>query len=161
MQMTPEEICRHYGQASNKAKDIKILAELNGTDPASIRAILIDGGILPADPPRRKRRPRTEKPAEETSAQAAAELSPPDASAQCRAEETVKVTGQIGPAEEQGPVSAPTIYQRVERILGALPAEAGQATRTRAYNLVMALLAEDIAGRLELERVTEGGEADG
>ena len=37
----------------------------------------------------------------------------------------------------------------------------GQATRTRAYNLVMALLAEDIAGRLELERMTEGGEADG
>ena len=70
----------------------------------------------------------------------------------------------IGAEGERGPAGygfIPEVYQRVERILGALPAEAGQATRTRAYNLVMALLAEDIAGRLELECVTEGREADG
>ena len=43
MQMTPEEICRHYVQAAERKKDITILAELNETDDASIRAVLIDG----------------------------------------------------------------------------------------------------------------------
>ena len=51
MQMTAEEICRHYTQASNKSKDIQVLADLNATDKPSIRAILIDGGVLPPDPP--------------------------------------------------------------------------------------------------------------
>ena len=131
MQMTPEEICRHYGQASNKTKDIKVLADLNATDPASIRAILIEGGVLPPDPPKRTRKPRVGAPAEVPSAQAAAKAPPPDAS----------------------------VFGRVERILDALPATAGQATRTRAYNLVMALLADDIAGRLDLERVEKSEEA--
>lgn len=53
MQMTPEEICRHYVQAADRKKDITILAELNETDDASIRAVLIDGGVLPPDPPKR------------------------------------------------------------------------------------------------------------
>lgn len=64
MQMTAEEICRHYTQASNKSKDIQVLADLNATDKPSIRAILIDGGVLPPDPPKRGRRPRADKPAE-------------------------------------------------------------------------------------------------
>ena len=51
MQMTPEEICRHYVQAADRKKDITILAELNETDEASIRAVLIYGGVLPPDPP--------------------------------------------------------------------------------------------------------------
>ena len=64
MQMTSEEICRHYVQAADRKKDITILAELNETDEASIRAVLIDGGVLPPDPPKRGRRPRADKPAE-------------------------------------------------------------------------------------------------
>ena len=64
MQMTAEEICRHYTQASNKSKDIQVLADLNATDKPSIRAILIDGGVLPPDPPKRGRKPRADKPAE-------------------------------------------------------------------------------------------------
>ena len=50
MQMTSEEICRHYVQAADRKKDITILAELNETDEASIRAVLIDGGVPPAGP---------------------------------------------------------------------------------------------------------------
>lgn len=34
MQMTAEEICRHYTQASNKSKDIQVLADLNATATA-------------------------------------------------------------------------------------------------------------------------------
>lgn len=79
-------------------------------------------------------------------------------------EEQMHMIQDIGAEGERGPAGygfIPEVYQRVEQILDALPETAGQATRTRAYNLVMALLAEDIAGRLELERVTEGREADG
>ena len=44
MQMTPEEIVRHYTHAANKHKDIKVLAELNMVTPAEIRAARLLGG---------------------------------------------------------------------------------------------------------------------
>ena len=46
MQMTKEEIIRHYQQAKNKDDDIQILAELNVTTTDEIRAILIEGGAM-------------------------------------------------------------------------------------------------------------------
>ncbi len=51
MIMTPEEICRHYQQAKHPQQDITVLADLNGTDKASIRAVLIDAGLCPPDQP--------------------------------------------------------------------------------------------------------------
>ena len=56
MQMTAEEIVRHYQQAANKTKDVGVLAELNATDTASIKAILIDAGVMaPEGKTRRKK----------------------------------------------------------------------------------------------------------
>lgn len=138
MQMTAEEICRHYTQASNKSKDIQVLADLNATDKPSIRAILIDGGVLPPDPPKRGRKPRADKPAEAppaaptkrprkpaaeaASAQAAATAPPPDAS----------------------------VYGRVEAILDAVPPGASERVRVQAHDLTMSLLTDYIRRRLEL-----------
>lgn len=57
MQMTKEEIIRHYRQAKNKDDDIRILADLNLTTQDAIREILIEAGAM-----RRKyeRKPRPE-----------------------------------------------------------------------------------------------------
>lgn len=46
MQMTADEICRSYKNAVDPKKQIGILAELNATDKASIKAILIDAGLM-------------------------------------------------------------------------------------------------------------------
>lgn len=47
MQMTDDEIVRHYREARNKAKDITVLADLNACKPKEIREILIKAGELP------------------------------------------------------------------------------------------------------------------
>ena len=47
MQMTDDEIVRHYREARNKAKDITVLADLNDCKPKEIREILIRAGELP------------------------------------------------------------------------------------------------------------------
>lgn len=47
MQMTDDEIVRHYREARNKAKDITVLADLNTCKPKEIREILIRAGALP------------------------------------------------------------------------------------------------------------------
>ena len=47
MQMTDDEIVRHYRDARNKAKDITVLADLNDCKPKEIREILIRAGELP------------------------------------------------------------------------------------------------------------------
>ena len=58
MQMTAEEIVRHYQQAKDKRNDLRLLADLNGTDTGSIKAILIDAGLMQPDR-------RTEKTAQD------------------------------------------------------------------------------------------------
>lgn len=57
MMMTREEMVRHYAQAANKAKDIKVLADLNCVTPGEIRAALAQAGV---EAPKRT---RTKKPA--------------------------------------------------------------------------------------------------
>ena len=51
MTMTDAEIVRHYQEAANKSKDIKVLAELNLCAPADIRAILAAAGVPGGKPP--------------------------------------------------------------------------------------------------------------
>ena len=53
-----------------------------------------------------------------------------------------------------------TIYERVDKILGTLPDRASREIRTRAYNLVMSMLADAIGERLGL-RPEEGAVEDG
>ena len=149
MQMTAEEICRHYTQASNKSKDIQVLADLNATDKPSIRAILIDGGVLPPDPPKRGRRPRADKPAE------------PPLTASPKEHKGISCPNAVGEPGQPGVVvEGLTIYERVDKILGALPDRASQEIRTRAYNLVMSMLADAIGERLGL-RPEDGAAEDG
>lgn len=149
MQMTPEEICRHYVQAADRKKDITILAELNGTDDASIRAVLIDGGVLPPDPPKRGRKPKADKPAEPPPA-----VSPKE-------HKGISCPNAVGEPGQPGVVvGGLTIYDRVDKILGALPDGSSREVRTRAYNLVMSLLADAIGERLGL-RPEDGAAEDG
>ncbi len=54
MEMTNEEICRHYTQAADKRKDISILADLNITNEAAIRAVLKKGAVLEEKPDKRQ-----------------------------------------------------------------------------------------------------------
>lgn len=49
MNMTADEICRSYKNAVDPKKQVGILAELNATDKASIKAILIDAGLMEPD----------------------------------------------------------------------------------------------------------------
>lgn len=151
MQMTPEEICRHYVQAADRKKDITILAELNVTDEASIRAVLIDGGVLPPDPPKRGRKPKTAKPSGSplTDARQESKLN------------GIMCPNAVGEPGQPGVVvEGLTIYERVDKILGALPDRASQEIRTRAYNLVMSMLADAIGERLGL-RPEDGAAEDG
>lgn len=151
MQMTSEEICRHYVQAADRKKDITVLAELNETDEASIRAVLIDGGVLPPDPPKRGRRPRADKPAEP----------PLTASPKEPKLKGIVCPNAVGEPGQPGVVVEDlTIYERVDKILGALPDRASQEIRTRAYNLVMSMLADAIGERLGL-RPEDGAAEDG
>ena len=141
MQMTVEEICRHYAQADNKRKDITILAELNDTDTASIRAILIDGGLLPPDPPKRTRKPKADKPEEV----------PPAASPQRRRKNAAEAaSAQAAPPEAPPPEAS--VYTRVETILAALPGDASERSRGFAFDLCLSLFADSTKRRLGVGR---------
>lgn len=63
MQMTPEEIVRHYTHAANKHQDIKVLAELNMVTPAEIRAVLAESGVEGIEAPKRIARRKKRLPA--------------------------------------------------------------------------------------------------
>ena len=139
MQMTAEEICRHYTQASNKSKDIQVLADLNVTDKPSIRAILIDGGVLPPDPPKRGRKPRADKPAEE-----------PPAAPTKRPRKPAAEAASAQAAATKAPPPDASVYNRVEAILAAVPPGASEQARVHAHDLTMALLMDYIRRRLEL-----------
>jgi len=65
MEMTNEEICRHYTQAADRRKDISILADLNGTNTAAICAVLKKGGVLEEKPKKAKAPSDTSVPAHE------------------------------------------------------------------------------------------------
>ena len=144
MQMTAEEICQHYSQASNKNKDISILAELNATDKESIRAILIDGGLLPPDPPRRTRKPRTIRL--ETDGEKA-----PKAAASPEGDHSRR--GQRG---RSGPLDASGVYSRVEQILDAIPGDASDRSRGFAFDLCLALFVDDMKKRLGIGKEAAG-----
>ena len=151
MQMTAEEICRHYTQASNKSKDIHVLADLNATDTPSIRAVQIDGGVLPPDPPKRGRKRRADKPAGSplTDARQESKL------------KGIMCPNAVGDSGTPGVVvEGLTIYERVDKILGTLPDRASREIRTRAYNLVMSMLADAIGERLGL-KPEDGAAEDG
>ena len=63
MQMTPEEIVRHYTHAANKHQDIKVLAELNMVTPAEIRSVLAESGVEGIEAPKRIARRKKRLPA--------------------------------------------------------------------------------------------------
>ena len=127
MQMTPEEIVRHYTQAANKHKDIKVLADLNMVTPAEIRAVLAEAGVEGVEAP--KRIVRKKKPA------------PPPFKAPDK------------PPREDGP----EVYRKIENILAALPGDMGQKARWAAGKLLAEVFAEYLVARLGLNENEEGG----
>lgn len=135
MQMTDDEIVRHYREARNKAKDIPILADLNACKPKEIREILIKAGELPQPvaPPKKPELPQDEG------------LLPPSPQGECSRR------GQRG---RSGPPDASGVYSRVEQILDAIPGDGDELIREKAFSLCLALLTDDLLGRLGLK---EGG----
>lgn len=183
MQMTPEEICRHYQQAKDKAHDIGVLAELNATDKASIRAILIDGGLCPPDKAAPKRRvhrgaydekiaelaaqgisdkeiaqqagccPETIKNWRKRQEQKAAAPVPPDAGG---AEPPASEAAcRQSPGPEQRQTAGGDIYARLEAILAAVPADSAQSVREMASDLLINIFCGYISARLGLEVLHE------
>lgn len=61
MVMTNEEIVRDYGQARNKSKQIRILADLNQTTKAEIRQILASEGAEVVEANKRPLKPLNHK----------------------------------------------------------------------------------------------------
>lgn len=119
MTMTPEEIARHYVQAANKTKDIKILADLNCVSPSEIRAVLAQAGVEGVEAPKRilPKKPASPPPADTSEA----------------------------PSAAPGP---PEVYSQTEAILAALPEGASAAVRRRAADLLSGLFEEYLAERL-------------
>ena len=62
MQMSNEEIVRNYREAKDKAKQLKILAELNACDEQKIKDILTEGGVDYRSFPRNKKEKKTAAP---------------------------------------------------------------------------------------------------
>lgn len=166
MTMSPEEICRHYTQAANKAKDIQVLADLNATDKASIRAVLIDGGLLPPDKTRRGKRKPPESRAELAEAVNAAlddglgDQAAADQIGCCP--ETVKryrkkreAPEPPAPAEAQNQVHE-GVYARIEQVLAALPDDATKEARCIAIDLCAELLWVDLERRLGVDAAYSG-----
>lgn len=142
MQMTPEEIVRHYTQAANKHKDIKVLADLNMVTPAEIRAVLAEAGVEGVEPPKRIVRKR--KPAPPPEAEA-----PPCAAPEAEAPPSA--------APEPPQADGPEVYRKIENILAALPGDMGQKARWAAGKLLAEVFAEYLVARLGLNENEEGG----
>lgn len=161
MTMSPEEICRHYTQAANQKKDIQVLADLNGTDSASIRAVLIDGGLLPPDKTGRKRKQPPESRAELAEAVNAAlddGLDDKDAAERvgCCPETIKRHRKQREAPEPPAPVKEQAqahegVYARIEQILAALPEDATVEARHIAVELCVALFRAELERRMGME----------
>ena len=118
MQMSNEEIIRHYNQAKDKKADIEILADLNLVKPEAIKKILGDAGLL-----RRKY-----------------ERKAPAANAECAENHSADQSADV--------LKSADIYQRLESIIEGVPEDAGEHVRTCAYNLCRAMYLEYLRKRL-------------
>ena len=121
MQMTNEEIVRDYKQASNKNKQVRILADLNQTSPSEILTILAKEGVEGVKMPE-KIMPR-KKP---TEARLAASVKAP-----------------MEPRKD-----LPEVYAQIEAILTALPENATEHVRSAAASLTVALFSEYVDRRM-------------
>ena len=135
MQMTDDEIVRHYREARSKSKDISVLADLNTCKPKEIREILMKAGDLlqPVALPKKPEPPQNNGP-----------LPPSPEGDRPRKGQR----GRPGPLDDSG------VYSRVEQILEAIPGDGDELIREKAFSLCLALLTDDLLGRLGLK---EGG----
>ena len=120
MQMTNEEIVRDYNAASNKNKQIKVLADLNCVTPNEIRQVLIQAGVEGVPVPKRivKRKPAPASP------RAGQEASAP-------------------------PEKAAPFWQRMEDILNALPEKMPPEAEAIVQNLLQTLFADYLSQRMK------------
>lgn len=56
LEMTVEEIVRSYREAKDKEAQLEILADLNVCSKEEIRRVLVEGGVLQQELPRKRRR---------------------------------------------------------------------------------------------------------
>lgn len=159
MQMTNEEIIRDYRQAADKSAEIRVLAELNVTSRNEIIAILEDAGeVLPG----KRRAGKFDgkiKPLYEqglSDAEIARRLGCSLSTVgNWRKQHGLPVSLSPAPAPAQtdvphhaGPALTWEIYERIETILSALPADASKCARDTAGNLVIALFRDHVRQRL-------------
>ncbi len=176
MIMTPEEICRHYQQAKHPQQDIAVLADLNGTDKASIRAVLIDAGLCPPDQPDKGRSVRRGQYDDAIAALVSLGAEDKTIAAQVGCcVETVKkwrkrqerVAAPAAPVPPDAGDSLPPaseavckqlseprqtaggdIYARLEAILSAVPANSSRSVLEQASDLLTSMFCEYISTRL-------------
>lgn len=166
MEMTHEDIVASYRQAKNKKSQIGVLAELNATDTASIRAVLIDAGELKPDQPVNKTSPeQLEKVKElleaglsmnETARRTG--VSQPTVSKYAKQYGwgvAVKSTKTKLPPEHVSKLDTMadvSVHDRVEAVIRALPDGADEDTRVCAFDLCMRMLRSDLLQRLNVDR---------
>lgn len=121
MTMTHEEIIRDYKQASNKQKQVRILADLNCVSPSEILTISAENGVEGVKMPSRIM-PRKQP-----------------------------VQAPASPSHTGVQAGGDTVYGRIETILGAVPEDATQYMRSNAVNLVVSMFTDYVEKRLGKE----------
>ena len=162
MTMTAEEIVRHYAQAKDKAKDIKVLAELNCVTQKEIQTVLAEAGIECAE--------RTKRRSFANQFQKLYDKGLSDREIReevgCSLSSVVKwrekqhLPPNVGQAELEPSADAPAlpeVYGHIEEILAALPAGASRQVRQQAGYLLSNLIWEYLEDRLELKEGQIGG----
>ena len=173
MNMSNEEIVRHYRQAKDRDDDITVLADLNGTTRDAICAVLAEAGeTLPV-----KRKRRSRKNGEATLSDLIAPLYEQGLTdyeiarqLNCSVQSVRNWRCRNGhrsmnggdKRKERKPVKksedrpASDIYALVDTILGAVPLDTSEVTRRQAVQLCLSLLEDNISRRLGLK--PDGGE---
>ena len=152
MTMTNEEIVRHYRQASDKAADIKVLADLNATSRNEIIAVLEDAGEKIPGKSRGSKLDGKIKPLYEqglNDVKIARQVGCSDTTvANWRKRNGLPVNR--GPVQEEAAGHLPGIYAQLEAVLAVLPEDSSEFVRRSAVGLLCGMFEEYLNQRLKL-----------
>ena len=152
MTMTNEEIVRHYRQASDKAADIKVLADLNTTGKDEIIRTLENAGEKIPGKSRGSKFDGKIKPLYEqglSDVKIAERVGCSDTTvANWRKRNGLPVNK--GDVQEETAGQLPVIYMQLEAVLAALPEDSSEFVRRSAVGLLCGMFEEYLNQRLKL-----------
>ena len=152
MTMTNEEIVRHYRQASDKAADIKVLADLNATSKNEVIAILEDAGEKIPGKSRGSKFDGKIKPLYGqglSDVKIAERVGCSDTTvANWRKRNGLPVNK--GDVQKETAGQLPVIYMQLEAVLAALPEDSSEFVRRSAVGLLCGMFEEYLNQRLKL-----------